>query len=136
MKEKIGQLEAQLVRRTSARTALFTNAPDLYGLIFLVMAGDTGITDNRHILRAEPEDFAHVVVAHAALRRSGTSSPESSNFRSVWTLTPSNSAAFLIFMRGMFSSSRPHFPPRCGKSVTVRTGPSSRIQGQSQGAWR
>ena len=66
MKEKIGQLEAQLVRRTSARTALFTNAPDLYGLIFLVMAGDTGITDSRHILGAEPEDFAHVVVAHAA----------------------------------------------------------------------
>src|SRR5262245_11801557 len=63
MKEKIGQLEAQLVRRTSARTALFTNAPDLYGPIFLVVAGDTG---NRHILRAEPEDFAHVVVAHAA----------------------------------------------------------------------
>jgi len=54
MKEKIGQLEAQLVRRTSARTALF------------IVAGDTGITDNRHILRAEPEDFAHVAVAHAA----------------------------------------------------------------------
>src|SRR5262249_2264165 len=105
-------------------------------LIFLVMAGDTGITDNRHILRAEPEEFAHVVVAHAALRRSGTSSPESSHFRSVWTLTPSNSAAFLIFTRGMFSSSRPHFQPRGGKSVTVRIGPSSKIQGQSQGAWR
>ena len=109
MKEKIGQLEAQLVRRTSARTALFTNAPDLYGLIFLVMAGDTGITDNRHILRAEPEDFAHVVVAHAALRRSGTSSPESSNFRSVWTLTPSNSAAFPIFTTGMSTAVTPIF---------------------------
>jgi hypothetical protein len=45
-------------------------------IIFLVMAGDMGITD---ILRAEPEDFAHFVVAHAALRRSGTNSPESSH---------------------------------------------------------
>jgi len=35
-------------------------------IIFLVMAGDTGITDSRHILGAEPKDFAHVVVAHAA----------------------------------------------------------------------
>ena len=27
-------------------------------IIFLVMAGDKGIPDSRHILRAEPEDFA------------------------------------------------------------------------------
>src|SRR5262249_28488289 len=30
-------------------------------------------------------------------------------------------------------SSVPHFPLRCDKSVTVNLGPSSRIQGQSQG---
>src|SRR6516225_7268328 len=76
---------------------------------FLVMAGDTGITDSRHILRAEPEDFAHVVVAHAALRRSGTSSPESSHSAGVWTLMPSNSAAFPIFTRGMSTAVTPIF---------------------------
>jgi len=78
-------------------------------IIFLVMAGDTGITDSRHILRAEPEDFAHVVVAHAALRRSGTSSPESSHSAGVWTLMPSNSAAFPIFTRGMSTAVTPIF---------------------------
>ena len=36
IKEKIAQLEAQLARRpTSARTAMFTNAPDLYGRYLL-----------------------------------------------------------------------------------------------------
>ena len=77
---------------------------------FLVMAGDTGITDSRHILRAEPEDFAHVVVAHAAFaapiwnQLTGVLP-----FRSVWTLIPSNSAAFPIFTRGMSTAVTPIF---------------------------
>src|SRR5262249_1528972 len=43
--------------------------------------------------------------------------------------------AFPIFTRGMSTAVTHIFPLRCDKSVTVNLRPSSRIQGQSQGAW-
>src|SRR5262249_47327254 len=40
------------------------------------------------------------------------------------------------FRRRMSKFRSPAFPPRCGKSITVGIDPSSRMQGQFQGAWR
>src|SRR5215813_11945577 len=39
------------------------------------------------------------------------------------------------FRRQMSKFRSPAFPPRCGKSITVGIDPSSRMQGQFQGAW-
>jgi len=40
------------------------------------------------------------------------------------------------FRRRISKFRSPAFPPRCGKSITVGIDPSSRMQGQFQGAWR
>src|SRR5262249_22928250 len=39
------------------------------------------------------------------------------------------------FRRRISKFRSPAFPPRCGKSITVGIDPSSRMQGQFQGAW-